>query len=189
MPTDEMLRNLNPAQREEFLRLLEEPRAEHRIRLLNAGPHPLTTSPALVIKGDRVVAQALMSYAAPGTETDLTLTTAPSIRASHSEKETRRTADAAAGRDAGYCRVDLSGLIRVVNQGERLAELDVRRYVVGAVDSADAEGAVTKAPPGTLAEPWSALDPLNAVTRITWKLRLAPSEARELRFTWHYLTR
>jgi hypothetical protein len=55
-------------QNPELMRLLAAPKVMHALRLKNRSEHPLTTAPALIISGDRVLAQGTMTYTPRGAE-------------------------------------------------------------------------------------------------------------------------
>jgi len=64
-PPAELARNMNSEQQAEIARLLAAPKVMHKIRLSNTSDSPLTTSPALILTGDKILAQGMMTYAAP----------------------------------------------------------------------------------------------------------------------------
>lgn len=199
-PPKELQQNLTPEQALEMARLLRTPRAEHRIRLTNLGPHPLTTAPALVVNGDRVLAQSLMTYAPAGTDTDLKLTTAGNIQAKRSDTETQRTPNALIWQKETYGKSDLAGALSVENRGREPVDLEATRWVPGLVDHVDQGGIAERVslldgddtealPPGARGS-WSGWwSALNGIARISWKVRLEPGKSTELRYAWHYFWR
>src|SRR5205823_4966058 len=54
-PPPQARANLNSEQQAELARLLSAPRAIHRIRMSNSTKQPITTAPALILKGDQVL--------------------------------------------------------------------------------------------------------------------------------------
>jgi anti-sigma regulatory factor (Ser/Thr protein kinase) len=72
-PPPELHRHLNPQQQGELARLFAAPRVMHKVRLANQGQAPFTTAPALLFRDGNVLAQGLMTYAAPGASVDLTV--------------------------------------------------------------------------------------------------------------------
>ncbi len=57
--------------------------------------YPLTTAPALILRDERILPQGLMTYAAPGADTDLSITTAVDIRVKKTDNEAGRKPNAA----------------------------------------------------------------------------------------------
>ena len=88
-------------------RLINAPKVLHKIRLANSSEMPFTTAPALILRDDRVLAQGLMTYASPGAETDLDITSAVDIRVKKTDTETKRTPNAASWQGDSYGRIDL----------------------------------------------------------------------------------
>ncbi|MGE0608634.1 MAG: hypothetical protein AB7O62_16185, partial [Pirellulales bacterium] len=70
-PPAEVRHEFNQQQQGELARLLAAPKALHKLRLINKSQYPLTTAPALIVKDDQVLAQAMMTYTARGATTDL----------------------------------------------------------------------------------------------------------------------
>lgn len=202
-PGDLGLPSVDPGREVEMRRLLGLPKVQHRLRLRNTGPHPLTTAPALILVEGRLLAQGVMTYTPVGAEVDLEATAAVDIAVRRSEVEVARTPDAVRWDGAAYARVDLGGRIALVNRRDRPVELEVVRQVLGAVDSATRGGAVAalnlveEEQLGALPRPpwwWWYSWPswwtrLNGLGQITWRLELQPGESAELDYTWHYLWR
>ena len=115
-PPMEVRANANEAQQREIGRLLGAPRFTHVLRLANSAPEPLTTAPALIASGDRVLGQGLMSYTARGAECDLALTTAVDIKVTKHDRETGRAPGALTVGGSSYLRVDLQGSIAITNR-------------------------------------------------------------------------
>jgi hypothetical protein len=184
----------------ETVRRLASPKVIHRVRWSNTSREPLTTAPALLLSGGRILAQGLMTYAAPGASEELELTTAVDIPVSFAESEVRRTPDAARWDGDPYARIDLKGSVRLVNRSGGPAELEVVKRVLGNVDSATEGAAVTKL--NLLAEDetgrpswWSWYswphwwNRYNGMGKVTWKRTLDAGQAAELEYAWHYFWR
>lgn len=194
----------NNEQQAEMARLLAAPKALHKIRLTNTSRVPITTAPTLILNGDRVLAQAMTTYTAPGGELDLTLTTATDIRVKKSDKETGRIPNAASWNNQTYGRIDLAGTITLINFTDHAVDLEVTRNVLGNVGKADHDGKASMvnvfedndyaAPVETPAwwnyyswpDWWSHF---NGVGRITWKVHLDAGKTVDLGYTWHYFWR
>ena len=198
----EIRANVNTEQQAELARLLMAPKVQHQIRLTNSSKHPLTTAPALIVQGERVLAQGMMTYTSVGGNTDLTVTTATDVRVKKEEKETARTPNAVEFQGSRYMRVNMAGTIKVTNFKTEAVDLEVTRYVLGtagpATNGGQADminwyedgGAAVEGRPHW----WSWYNwpywwtRLNGVGRYTWKLKLNPGQTVDLNYTWHYFT-
>jgi hypothetical protein len=176
------------------------PKILHKIRMTNKSAFPLTTAPALIVSGERVIAQGMMTYTAVGGETDLNLTTAVDVRVKKEEKETQRTPNAAQWRNTSFSRVDLNGVLSITNYRSEPIELEVTRLVMGKVDRADNGGAISMINlveerglyagyPGAwwagYSWPWW-WSHFNGIGRITWKRKLEAGKSLNLTYDWHY---
>jgi len=130
-PPMEVRANVNDDQQRQLARLLGAPHFMHVLRLTNSGHEPLTTAPALISSGDRVLGQGMMSYTAPGAECDLELTTAVDIKVAKTDKETGRTPGALTVDGSTYLRVDLNGSIAITNRRDQAVDIEVTRSVLG----------------------------------------------------------
>lgn len=203
-PPPEVWQNNNTGHEAELARLFGAPKVQHKIRLANNSELPLTTAPALILRDDRVLAQGLMTYTSPGSETDIDLTTAVDIRVKKSDNEVKRTPNAATWQGVQYGRIDLAGKVTLTSFRKEVAEVEVVRHVLGNVDSAD-DGKVEMVnvfeensfAGGSGGHPswwgwyswpswWSHF---NGVGRITWTVKLEPNKPRDLAYTWDYYWR
>ena len=144
-PPPEVRANLSNDQQRELARLFSAPKVMHKVRLTNYEQYPLTTAPALIVRAGRVLAQGLMTYTAPGSSVDLAITTAVDFQCRKSDVEAKRTPNAVEENGNRYTRIDLSGRITLTSHRAQPAEVEITRYVLGAADSADAEGKVEQA--------------------------------------------
>ena len=203
-PPPEVRGNLNNEQQRELARLFNAPKVMHKIRLINNSKYPLTTAPALIIRQGRVLAQGMMTYTSTGASVDLPITTAVDFQVKKSEVETKRTPNAVKENGNRYSRIDLAGKITVTSHRASPAELEITRYVLGAADSAEADGKVEKMnmfengdylAGGDYPSWWSWYgwpswwNYFNGIGRITWKLTLDPDQSKELGYQWHYFWR
>jgi hypothetical protein len=201
-PPPEVWRNFDSGRQAELARLFNMAKVMHKIRLSNSSEYPLTTAPALILKGDRLLAQGLMTYASPGADTDLNITTAVDIRAKKTDNETKRTPNAAVWHGEQYGRVDLAGQITLTSFRKEAVEVEVTRNVLGNVDSADNGGKTemvnTFEDPtfagasgpypywwGWYSWPWW-WHRFNGVGRITWTVTLESRKPLDLGYTWNY---
>ena len=182
----------------QLARMMAAPKVMHKVRLTNGATHPLTTAPALVLKGGRVLAQGMMTYTPKLNSVDVALTAAVDIRVKKADKETKRTPDAVKMDGNAFWRVDLAGTLALTNAGAKPVEIEVTRHVLGSVDSAG---------DGAKAEQLNALEDdarpawlgyyswpgwwtqVNGVGRITWTVKLAPGQTADQTYAWHYFWR
>ena len=200
-PPPEMRANGNDAQQRELARMLGAPHFTHVLRITNAGKEPLTTAPALIATGDRVLGQGVMTYTAPGAECDLALTTAVDISVSKRDKETGRVPSALTVDGSSYLRVDLAGNIAITNRRDQSVDIEVKRSVLGHADTAGQSGKVAMVnayeeggagalPPwwGWYGWPgwWGAV---NGTGQFSWKSKVEAGKSLALTYTWHYFWR
>lgn len=205
-PPQELRRSgqFNNPQQAEMARLLAASKALHKIRMTNTTKFPITTAPALILNGERVLAQGMTTYAAPGGSLDLTLTTATDIRIKKTDKETARTPNAATWNRETYGKIELEGKLTLTNFSDHPVDLEITRNVLGNVGKADHDGKATMvnvfedddyaAPVDTPAwygsygrpEWWSHF---NGIGRLTWKVHLDAGKSVDLGYTWHYFWR
>lgn len=205
VPPSEVWRNFDNNRRGELARLFAAPKVMHKIRLFNNSEFPLTTAPALILKDDRILAQGLMTYASPGSDTDLNITTAVDIRLKKSDNETKRTPNAAVWQGDQYGRIDLAGTISLTSFRKDPVEVEVTRSVLGNVDSSDNGGKaemvnIFEDAPfvegngsypnwwGWFSWPWW-WHHFNGVGRIAWTIQLEPQKTTDLAYTWNYYWR
>ena len=203
-PPPELRGNINSDQQREMARLINAPKALHKIRLLNDSKYPLTTAPALMIRNGMVLAQGMMTYTSVGASADVALTTAVDIQVKKSESEGKRTPNAVQENGNSYSRVDLSGKITLTNHRSEPAEVEVTRVVLGAADTAEQDGKVEKLnvfengdyiAGGDYPNWWgwyswpSWWNYFNGVGRVTWNVKLAPGQTVDLGYQWHYFWR
>ena len=203
-PPPEVWRNNNNGREGELARLFGSPKVMHKIRLSNSSDVPLTTAPALILRNERVLAQGLMTYASPGAEADLDVTTAVDIKVKKSDNEIKRTPNAANWQGDQYGRIDLEGRIALTSFRKDPIEVEVVRNVLGNVDAAEGgkvervnifEDAGIAGGPGPYPAWWGWYSwpwwwhHFNGVGRISWTVKLEPNKPLELPYTWNYFWR
>lgn len=187
------------------LQALRTPKVMHRIRLKNCGPYPLTTAPAVVLWGDRLLSQGLMTYAPVGGTADVEVTTAVDILVSKSETESQRTPNALNLNGTQYSLIELDGTILLTNRRGTPIEVEVQRHVLGKVTAADREGTSVQTnwleydgPASTWRGWWRAWAAryggygplhLNGLGRVSWRVSLAAEEQATLTYAWSYYWR
>lgn len=174
--------------------LMSAPKVMHKIRLTNTSTQPLTTAPVLILNGTQVLAQGMMTYASPGGNADVDVTTAVDIRVSRSDAETKRTPNAETWQTDQYGRVDLAGKISLCNYRKDALQVEVTRHVPGVVDAA-AGGTITRlnvfedspfAPSRGYPDWWRHF---NGLSDVSWTVKLEPRKDVNLSYQWHYFWR
>ncbi len=200
-PPPEVRGSLNSEQQNELARMLSAPKVMHKIRLSNSTQQPFTTAPALILKGDQVLAQGTMTYTSPGGDVDVTVNPALDISVRKRDRETARTPNAVNHNGTHLTKVELEGSITLTNRRGQPVEVEVTRHVLGNVDSASHDGKVEKVnvfeddsyAPGEHRPYWWSWynwpywwHARNGVARITWDVKLDPGKSQELGYKWHY---
>ncbi len=199
-PPPRMRSNLNSEQQLELARLAAAPKVMHKMRLTNQSSVPLTTAPVLILREGRVLAQGLMTYAAPGAQSDVAITTAVDIQAKKSDVEIKRTPNALTHNNSQYSRIDMKGKLTLTNRRAQAVDVEVTRYVLGEVESAGQGAKIEKVDlfededaasfgETELPNGWNWGETFNGVGRITWKQKLAPAAQLELGYDWFYYWR
>jgi hypothetical protein len=203
-PPPEMRLQSHEPQVAEMLKLLNAPKVMHKIRLANSSAQPLTTAPALILKGNQVLAQGMMTYTAHGSSVDLPLTTAIDVKVKKTDKESKRTPNAVNFENAWFARIDIGSSLELTNYSSKAIEVEITRYVLCNVGEANEGGKaemvnlledddympITTRPAwwGYYSWPvwWSHF---NSIGRITWKKKIEPGKSVEMTYTWHYFWR
>ena len=202
-PPPEVRRNLNNEQQTRLAQLYYSPKVMHKIRLANNAKCPLTTAPALILRQDHIIAQGMMTYTAVGASSDLDLTAAVDIAVEKLDKETERIPDAVKWDGYTYARSNLTGTIHLTNHRSDTVHLEIRRSILGHIDSANHEGFIEHLgrhesgwmDPNSLPFWWNWYNwpywwyHFNAVGRVTWSCQLKSEETVELEYQWHYFWR
>ena len=202
-PPPEVRHNLNSEQQTKLAQLYHSPKVMHKIRLANNAKCPLTTAPALILRQGRIIAQGMMTYTAVGASSDLELTVAVDIAVEKLDKETDRIGDAAKWDNYTYARSNLTGTINLTNRRSDTVSLEIRRSILGHIDSAGHKGSIEHL--GRHEGGW--MDPnsrpfwwgwynwpywwyhFNAVGHVNWECEIKPGKSIELEYKWHYFWR
>ncbi|MBS1994055.1 MAG: hypothetical protein JSS83_26275 [Cyanobacteria bacterium SZAS LIN-3] len=180
-------------------------RFTHKIRLQNTGSQPFTTAPALLVENiegkETVLAQSLMTYAAPGGASDLTVTTAVDLKVSKHEEEAGRQESATVWLDNKYARINEEGQLSVTNYGREPVKIEVSRRVLGQVDSTSPGGkmqmlnALNEGPDSQFPAWWPYYSwpnwwsQMNGVGRFTFQHKIEPGQKADFTYKWHYFWR
>lgn len=203
LPPPQVRQQFNDQQQQELARLFAAPKVMHKLRLANDSAFPLTTAPALIQKGDKVLGQGLMTYTAMGASVDLPVTQAIDIQVKKNEEETGRTPNAANWSGYAYDKLDLAGEITLVNHRDVPTEIKVTRFVLGNVDEVQNDGKARAI--NVNEEGWDVAGGvptwwgwygwpawwhyMNRASRIDWTVTLEPGKSETLKYQWHYFWR
>lgn len=203
-PPPEVWQRFNSEQLRELSQLAGAPKVMHKIRLDNTSDAPLTTAPALILLGDRVLGQGLMKYTSIDGKVDLSITQAVDIKSKKTERETKRDPEHVKWRNDFYGRIDLAGKIAITNYRDEVVDLEVTRYVLGNVDESNKDGHfeminiledLTFMSDSDWPRWWSWHRwpswwyRFNGMGRIEWKVRLEPGKSIDLNYAWHFFWR
>jgi hypothetical protein len=202
-PPPEVRHNLNSQQQAQLAQLYYSPKVMHKIRLDNDAECPLTTAPAMILRQGRIIAQGMMTYTAVGASSDLELTAAVDISVEKLDKETERIPEAIKWDGYSYARSNLTGTITMTNRRPDTVSLEIRRSILGQIDSASHEGSIEHLgrheggwmDPNSLPFWWGWYNwpywwyHFNAVGRVSWECELKPGKSIELEYKWHYFWR
>lgn len=141
----------------------------------------------------------MMTYTAPGAESDLPLTAAVDVAMKRSDKETNRTPNVLRIDGSEIARVDLTGTLSLTNYRKEPVALEVTRYVFGTILSATQDGKIEALDPVTGVEELEQFNlrsllsnevyRYNALGKVTWKLSLDSGKTATLNYNWQYLMR
>ena len=204
VPPRELIRS--PDQQEQLARLLTEGNVTHSVVLKNTADAPFTTAPALLYRAnergrDTILAQGLMTYAAPGGESEIDLGTAVEVSTDLSETVTGRRSEPTPRGTKSTERVGLSGEITVTNRRPEPTTVTLTRLVPGVVDGVGGDGEsrelgpadLAKLPPGAsvlsdygVPNWWVSLNPLS---KIEWAVTVDPGATKTVTYDWHYFWR
>jgi hypothetical protein len=202
-PPPEVRHNLNSQQQAQLAQLYYSPKVMHKIRLDNDAEFPLTTAPAMILRQGRIIAQGMTTYTAVGASSDLEMTAAVDIAVEKLDKETERIPDAVKWDGYSYARSNLTGTISLTNRRSDTVSLEIRRSILGQIDSASHEGSIEHLgrheggwmDPNSLPFWWGWYNwpywwyHFNAVGRVSWECEIEPGKSIELEYKWHYFWR
>lgn len=198
-PPPEVRMQYGGQQELELARLLGAPKAIHTLRLENTQSAPLTTAPALVLRDGKPLAQGRTSYTPPGARCDLAINAAVDVKVEVDDQESGRGEDTWLGER--YLRIGLSGTVTLTSAKREPIVLEVRRDVLGLLDSVGQGGTKRQRSWQEFASspdvpPWwgwysweSWWYRRNGLGRASWRVTLEPGASTKLEASWHYFWR
>jgi hypothetical protein len=148
----------------------------HSLRLKNTTKFPWTSAPTMVISGTRPLSQDTVPYTPKSASSNLKLTVATDIRASHEENEVERQKETQRRRNYNYDQVTVEGKLTIKNYKGKDVRLSITDKVRGTVESQSDAGKADK-----LAEAIAVDNPL---TRMTWEVILKAGEERVIKYRY-----
>jgi hypothetical protein len=148
----------------------------HSLRLKNSTKFPWTTAPAMVVSGAKPVSQDLLPYTSKEASSNLKLTVATDIRASHEENEVDRQKDVQRRRGYNYDQVTVEGTLSLKNYMSKDVRISISNRVRGSVESQSDDGKAEK-----LAEAIAVDNPLS---RLLWEVTLKAGEEKIVKYRY-----
>ncbi|MGB8062206.1 MAG: hypothetical protein WCF26_09950 [Candidatus Sulfotelmatobacter sp.] len=148
----------------------------HALRLKNTTKFPWTSAPTLVISGAKPLAQDTLPYTPKSATSNLKLTIATEIRASHEENEIERQRDIQRRHNYNYDQVTVEGRLTIKNYKSKAVRLSITDRVRGTVESQTDDGKSEK-----LAE---AITVDNPLSRLTWEVTLQAGEEKIIKYRY-----
>ncbi len=116
----------------------------HEIKFTNTFSQPLTTGPALVVEGGRILGQDVLNYCAAGGEGRVKITKALDIRAEQVETEQARQHDARTFNGNRHDKVTVEGTLSLRNFKREAVTVEISRTVSGEFISSSTTCAAVK---------------------------------------------
>jgi len=199
-PPVQALQNFNTSMQRELALSLERPGAKHVLRITNTNDTgmPITTAPALIVKGGRTLAQGLLKYASAGARADLEVGAAVDLSVTTEETEAGREANALTWGSNRFGRIDIGFLGCVTNRKDHPVTVEVTKLALGQSDSVGAGGEASGVSLFSESAFWSGSSwwqsyswpwwwhGVNGATKYTWTLEIEPGESAEFDASWHY---
>ncbi|MFT3785018.1 MAG: hypothetical protein QM770_02480 [Tepidisphaeraceae bacterium] len=151
------------------------------VRFKNPLPFPMTTAPAMFTQANRFLGQQMSTWVNAQEQTTLRITKALSIHTRAVETEdpkSDRTEIWIAG--SRYQRVTIDGELNLTNLRKTESRIIIHRLFSGDLVNADGEPKLTLQAEGSLG--------VNRRNDLAWELKLAPGEAKTLKYRYTVLT-
>jgi hypothetical protein len=148
----------------------------HAIRLKNSTKFPWTSAPALVISGTKPVSQDTLPYTPKSASSNLRITIATDIRASHEEREVSRQQEVTHRRGYNYDLVTVEGRLKVKNYKTKEVRLSIDKNLRGKAEFESDEGKAVQLGEGIESD--------NPMSRLSWELTMKPGEERVVTYRY-----
>jgi len=202
-PPLEMRRNFNSNQHLQLAREFHAAKAIHKIRLHNKSRYPITTAPATIFKNNTILSQSMTRYTSIGGKGDLEVTTAIDIKVKSTNKQSGMTPNAVKLSGHNYNKIEMQGEISLTNYKTKPVKIEIKRTVLGNIDSADNDGRTSQLGHGYdgmafedglpywwnwCSWPWWWYH-FNSIGKASWDMELEPNKEVKLNYNWHYFWR
>jgi hypothetical protein len=155
--------------------------AWHALKLKNSSAFPWTTAPAMVVHGNRPIAQEILSYTPKGATGLLRLTVASDIHVDKEEVEIDRVKGIVHSGGNAYDAITVEGTLRIHNYKSTDAPMRISRNIVGEVVSASNDGKFHKTA--------TAIQALNPNSVIEWEFPVKSGEQIRVKYRYKFLVR
>lgn len=153
----------------------------HQLKVRNTFSQPLTTAPMMVVNGDRILGQDMLTYTSAGGTGRIKITRAVDVRAEEHEYEKARQPHVKQFYGDWYDLVTVEGTITIENFKRDPVRMEITRTVEGQLlESTLAVEAVKLAT-------W--LRRVNPQTKLTWEFTLPAGKKQEYRYTYQVYVR
>jgi len=153
----------------------------HSLRLVNDTSAPWTEAPILVVKGPEVVAQSSIPYTSAGGTAVVHLSRAFAVEAEQVEREIARTREVEKVKGYAHDRIELEGVLRIVNHYGAPIQLEVTKVISGEL--------ITSTPVAKSEALARGLKATNQTLFLSWELDLGPGDERQVTYTYSLLVR
>ena len=204
IPPRELLSNDD--QRRMAGQLIEATDVSHSVVLTNNSDAPFTTAPALLYRDGQILAQSLMTYAAPGGNSEVHLGAAVEVRTKLEESIVGRKPEPNLRGMERFERILLKGEVKVTNRRPEATTLQLTKLVPGVVTAAspssndDAAERRELGPADMAGYPDAAVSlsrygtpnwwaSLNPTTEVKWEVTVPAGESVTVTYEWHYFWR
>ncbi|MEW6027461.1 MAG: hypothetical protein AB1599_09235, partial [Planctomycetota bacterium] len=179
-------------------------RVWHKLKIKNPNEAPLTTAPATIFEKGHPIAQEMIKYTPPKSETIMPITIAVDIPNDIKEIEAERKNNALRAMDRNWDLVTNKGSIVVSNKKGINANVSVKVHVLGKVIDISPDGKTEASPKGWdefVQRLWQGrresyywnwwnyygyYEHINPISLITWEIPLKTGEGTTLNYTYSY---
>ena len=161
-----------------------------QIELTNTTDMPWTTGAAMLLEGERPLAQELLTYTSPAGRCRVPVTVAVDLRPSFSEEELARDLNALSWNGAQYAKISQRASLEVRNHKGQSVDLEITLRFGGKAESVVPEAETALAPfnPEDWAE-YRGHPAVNNSTVVRWTSALAAGETFATQVDYHFYLR
>ena len=179
-------------------------RVWHKLKIKNPNNAPLTTAPATIFEKGHPIAQDMIKYTPPKSETIMPITIAVDIPNDVKEIEAERKSNALNAMNRNWDLVTNKGSIVVTNKKGINVNLSAKVHVLGKVTDVSPDGKTEASPKGWeefIQKLWQGrrehyywdwwnyygyYENINPISLITWDIPLKAGESATLTYTYSY---